>query len=213
MSWPLFRGRTTSPKGDDTVNDLVVFFSSDIHGSERCWLKFVNAAKVYGATTLIMGGDLSGKAILPIVRRDRDHYQTTFMGQITNFQARDLPDAERRARFNGLYPYICESSELARLTEDSGYVGQVFRSVISEQLARWLAIARERLEPEGVECYVMPGNDDEFFIDEVLANDPYVVNPDMKIVRVGRYQMLSCSWTPTTPWDSPRECTEEALGE
>jgi len=25
------------------------------------------------------------------------------------------------------------------------------------------------------------------------------------------YQMLSCSWTPITPWDSPRECTDDEL--
>ena len=57
-----------------------LFFASDLHGSEPCFKKFVNAAAFYDASVLVMGGDLTGKAILPIVEQGRGIYRTEFMG-------------------------------------------------------------------------------------------------------------------------------------
>ena len=57
----------------------------------------------------------------------------------------------------------------------------------------------------------MPGNDDEFAIDAALESTT-IINPDNRVVRVDEdTQMLSCSWTNPTPWDSPREEAEDAL--
>ena len=44
-----------------------VFFATDIHGSDVCWRKFINAGKFHKADVLIMGGDMTGKAMVPIV--------------------------------------------------------------------------------------------------------------------------------------------------
>ena len=44
--------------------DYTIFFSSDVHGSEKCWMKFVNAAKFYGAQALVMGGDITATSEL-----------------------------------------------------------------------------------------------------------------------------------------------------
>lgn len=46
-----------------------VFFTTDIHGSDVCFRKFLNAGKHFGADVLIIGGDLTGKQLVPIVRR------------------------------------------------------------------------------------------------------------------------------------------------
>jgi uncharacterized protein len=82
---------------------------------------------------------------------------------------------------------------------------------MTNEVRRWIALAEERLAGTGIRCFVMPGNDDEFAIDEALESTT-VVNPDNMVVRVGDdAQMLSCSWTNPTPWDSPREEPEEAL--
>ncbi|TMF22222.1 MAG: metallophosphoesterase, partial [Chloroflexi bacterium] len=43
-----------------------VFYATDLHGSEVCWRKFLNAAKFYDADVLICGGDMTGKAMIPI---------------------------------------------------------------------------------------------------------------------------------------------------
>jgi len=193
------------------TQDFTIFFSSDIHGSEKCWMKFVNAAKFYGAQALVMGGDITGKAIVPIVCDGQGNYTMEFLGKTSHLAQKDLPEAEKRVRFNGFYPYICDAGEVERLEQNPGHLDKVFRELMSEQLRRWLAIAQERLEPQGVPCFVMPGNDDDFFIDDALNSNPYVINPDMRVVSIGPYQMLSCSWTPATPWRSPRECSEGEL--
>jgi len=44
-----------------------LYYASDIHGSDVCFRKFLNAARFYGADILVMGGDVSGKAVVPIV--------------------------------------------------------------------------------------------------------------------------------------------------
>ena len=53
-------------RGD--AQGLRVYYASDVHGSDVLWRKFLNAAKHYGCSHLIMGGDLMGKAIVPIVQ-------------------------------------------------------------------------------------------------------------------------------------------------
>ena len=193
------------------AKDFTIFFSSDVHGSEKCWMKFVNAAKFYGVQALIMGGDITGKAIVPIVCEGQGSYTLEFLGKTSHMTQVDLPEAEKRIRFNGFYPYICDPDEVKRLELEPEHLDRVFKELMSEQLTHWLAIAQERLEPQGVPCFVMPGNDDDFFIDDALNSNPFVINPDMRIVSIGPYQLLSCSWTPTTPWRSPRECSEEEL--
>ncbi len=40
---------------------LRIFFATDVHGSERCFRKFLAAAQVYEADVLLLGGDVAGK--------------------------------------------------------------------------------------------------------------------------------------------------------
>mgnify|MGYP003343239674 CR=1 FL=1 len=43
------------------MTKLRIFFATDVHGSEKCFLKFVNAGKFYKADAVILGGDITGK--------------------------------------------------------------------------------------------------------------------------------------------------------
>jgi uncharacterized protein len=206
----LLRRASIRPRATTTTDELVLFFSSDIHGSDVCWRKFINAAKAYKANVLIMGGDLTGKAVVPIIRAGSGTYRVDFMGRREVVTEDGMEASKAAIRYNGLYPYICDPEEALKLA-DPGYLNQVFVKVISEELIGWLSIAQERLEPSGVALYVMPGNDDEFFIDDLLAENNWVINPDRRVVPVAGFQLLSCSWVPPTPWDSSRECSEEEL--
>ena len=44
-----------------------VFFATDIHGSDVCWRKFLNSGKHYDADAIVLGGDMTGKALIPMV--------------------------------------------------------------------------------------------------------------------------------------------------
>jgi uncharacterized protein len=187
------------------------FYASDIHGSEMLWRKFINAAGFYGVEVLIMGGDIAGKAVVPIVQRNEAFYAPAVTGEQI-FSEDQLPALERRIRDLGLYPYRMTEEKLTAVEHNQGAIDALFFQIMRETLERWLGLAEERLRGKGVRVYVMLGNDDEPALREVLANSPLVVDPEDSIVELGEgFQMLSCGFANPTPWHSPREMPEEEL--
>jgi len=187
------------------------FYASDIHGSEMLWRKFINAAGFYGVEVSIMGGDIAGKAVAPIVQRNTAFYAPAVTGE-QPFSEDQLPALERRIRDLGLYPYQMTEEKLTAVEHDQGAIDALFLQIMRETLERWLSLAEERLRGKGVQVYVMLGNDDEPVLREVLASSPLVVDPEDSIVELGEgFQMLSCGFANPTPWHSPREMPEEEL--
>ncbi len=187
------------------------FYASDIHGSEMLWRKFINAAGFYGVEVLIMGGDVAGKAVVPIVNRNTSFYVPAVTGEQA-FTEDQLPALERRIRDLGLYPHRMNEEVLATVEHDQGAIDALFLQIMRETLERWLNLAEERLRGKGVRLYIMLGNDDEPGLREVIASSPLVVDPEDQIVELGEdFQMLSCGFANPTPWHSPREMPEEEL--
>jgi Icc-related predicted phosphoesterase len=175
------------------------------------WRKFINAAGFYGVEVLIMGGDIAGKAVVPIVQRNTAFYAPAITGEQA-FAEDQLPALERRIRDLGLYPYQMTEEKLTAVEHDQGAIDALFLQIMRETLERWLNLADERLRGKGVRLYVMLGNDDEPVLREVLASSPLVVDPEDRIVELGEgFQMLSCGFANPTPWHSPREMPEEEL--
>lgn len=188
------------------------FFTTDIHGSERCFRKFINAAKFYEVQTLILGGDITGKAIIPIIKGAGGTYTATITNTARTVTDIELPDLLKEIRFNGYYPYITTLDELAELEKDPDGKKKLFRAAIKESLESWFALAEERLKPLGVKMYISPGNDDDEIVDEVLKESSFAINPEDKVIELAPgIQMISCGFSNPTPWDSPRELTEADL--
>lgn len=188
-----------------------IVYAGDVHGSERCFRKFLNAAAFYDAEVLIMGGDITGKVMTPLVEDKPGRFTATVFGRRERVKRPDdLEDLEKQIRFNGFYPYRCTPEEYDRLAADESYREQVMTRVMVGEVVRWVGIADEKLSGTSVRCLIMPGNDDEFEIDAVLGSER-VENPDDRVVRIGDLQLLSSAWANPTPWDSPREETEEQL--
>jgi Icc-related predicted phosphoesterase len=189
-----------------------IYYAGDIHGSERCWRKFLNAADFYEADVLILGGDVTGKVMVPLVETGSERWVARMQGiEEVARNEEDLGKIEKRARMNGFYPYRCSGEEYQRLDADAEFRETVMSQVMNQELERWMEIADEKLSGTGVRCLVMPGNDDEFEIDSVLGSAGTVENPEGKVVDVDGYQMISCAWASPTPWDSPRELPEDQL--
>ncbi len=187
------------------------FYASDIHGSEMLWRKFINTAGFYGVEVLIMGGDVAGKAVVPIVDRNASFYAPAVTGEQA-FTEDQLPALERRIRDLGLYPHCMTEDELTRIGNDQGALDTLFLQIMRETLERWLTLAEERLRGKGVRLYVMLGNDDEPVLREFIARSSLVVDPEDQVVELGEgFQMLSCGFANPTPWHSPREMPEEEL--
>ncbi|HVB75083.1 MAG TPA: hypothetical protein VNE38_16155 [Ktedonobacteraceae bacterium] len=191
-----------------------IFFASDIHGSERCFIKFINAAKFFKANVLILGGDITGKALVPIVRKtSASTYTAKFLGQDATLESEeDIAAFERQVRHGGAYPFRTTQDELVAMEADRALVDTLFTRLMVESVQRWCEIADERLRGSGVRCYIDAGNDDEPEIVETLKQASYVEMPEGNVVLIDdEHEMVSSGFANTTPWHAPRDITEEEL--
>ncbi len=197
-----------------TEKPYTIFFAADVHGSEKCFRKFINAAKFYNADALLLGGDVTGKALVPLVRRADGALEARFLGR-TEIARDEVERAniENQIRYNGFYPFLTDANELAALDQDGTRRAAHFENVIRRELRRWIAFADERLDGSGVPCLIIPGNDDDEFVGALLAEGRNLTNPEDQVVELGPYQVLSYGYSNITPWRSPRELPEEQLGE
>jgi Icc-related predicted phosphoesterase len=186
-----------------------LFYASDIHGSDVLWRKFINAGKFYEAKVLIMGGDITGKGVVPIVDTGRGFR----VEQVTGKELLDesqLPTVEKRVRDMGFYPYRIAESDLEAVYTNESAVDEVFRQVMRDSVARWMSLAEERLANTGIKLFVMIGNDDDTSLREVIATSTMAIDPEDKVVDVGEdFRMYSCGWANPTPWNTPREMPDD----
>lgn len=193
--------------------DIRIFFVTDIHGSERCFRKFLNAGKVYGVNVLILGGDITGKALVPITKMPDGSYRARIEGKEQTIYQDGLDDVLAGIRNSGLYPYIGTDEEITHLASDKTALRDAFTSTVRQTLVDWMELASERAKPEGIEVYIQPGNDDEPEVLNGLDSD-FVVNPEGHVLNLmGEVPMMSYGFSNRTPWDSPRELNEEQLTE
>jgi uncharacterized protein len=202
-------GRKKVDAGDRTIR---LFYASDIHGSDLLWRKFLGASKFYEADAAVMGGDLLGKAIIPIERESDGTLHAEFLGQErTVREGPELDELVGAIRFNGYYPWIASREEVEDRSADTE---ALFGEVARDEIRRWVDLAEEKASANGSsKPYVMAGNDDPWFVDDILACSQGLVFCDDRIVRVGPHEMISSSFANPTPWNSPRELDEEALFE
>jgi Icc-related predicted phosphoesterase len=191
-----------------------VFFITDVHGSTRCFKKFLNAAKFYKVNVLVLGGDLTGKVLIPIVDQGDGSFRCTFEGNaLTLKNKNDVDGISSRATDAGLYTMLMSKKEFAEISVDPEKVRAAFNKAMVDRVVEWVRLAEERLGSSGVSCYISPGNDDIFDIDPVLSSSRYVINPEEKVVSIDDdHQMITLGFTNHTPWKSPREVDEEELG-
>jgi Icc-related predicted phosphoesterase len=193
---------------------LTIFFATDIHGSGKCFRKFVNAATFFQADVLIMGGDITGKMVVPIVEEPDGTYVARFSGTSHVVTRERLEELEQTISSMGYYPYRTSHEEVQWLQNHPEAVEELFHLLIVKTLEEWLQLARERLARKNVQLYISPGNDDAPFVDELLRSDPFVKDPDCEVVWIRDWlPMLSCGIANTTPFNSPRELPEPQLYE
>jgi uncharacterized protein len=189
-----------------------IFFATDLHGSEMCWRKFLNAAKFYDADVLICGGDMTGKAIVPIVR-ENGHFTFTLAGVEQAVGAEQVGEIEAQIRRKGYYPLQMSVERLHELDQDEKMRAETFQQVMLEGVDRWMGMAAEKLRGTGVRCFVCPGNDDEMGVDDVIRRSDLVELGEGRMVEIDGFTMISTGWSNHTPWNTHREETEEQLGE
>jgi Icc-related predicted phosphoesterase len=167
---------------DERGGDVTcIFFATDVHGSDICWKKFISAGKFYGADILILGGDMTGKAIVPIIHQGGETFKSVLLEQESILRGEDqVVEMEKHIKSRGYYPY--------RTTSD------------------------QKLEGTGLRCYVAPGNDDMFELDDLIGTSKHVQLAEGRVIELDKHhEMVSTGWSNITPWHTYREEDEDQL--
>lgn len=190
-----------------------VYFITDVHGSTRCFKKFLNAANFYKADILILGGDVTGKVLTPIVEAGDGTYRCSYQGgDMVLKSTQEVDDLRAKAADGGSYTQVVSASEFKELEADPARVTKLFSQVMVDRMKDWMVLAEQRLGKTSVKCYISPGNDDLFELDPILSSSSFVINPEGKVVQIDAdHEMITLGFTNHTPWHSPREVDEEEL--
>jgi Icc-related predicted phosphoesterase len=190
-----------------------IFFATDVHGSDICWKKFINAGKFYEADVIILGGDMTGKAIVPIIYQGEDTYKAVLLEQETMLHGQDeVEDMARKIKSRGYYPYRTTPDEIAELNSTPGQLDELFATEVLRTAGQWLAYADEKLEGSHIRCYVAPGNDDMFELDDLIRTSRHVKLCEGCVTELdAHHEMISSGWSNFTPWRTYREEDEEKL--
>ncbi len=190
-----------------------LFFATDIHGSDICWSKFLNAGKFYGADRLILGGDMTGKAVIPFVHQGGKKYRATLLEQVFNMTNEDeLADIQKRVRSRGYYPYMTTPDEIAELEKNPARVGEIFLQEVLKVVQQWMDLADKKLEGTDLKVYCSPGNDDMDEIDDVIRASKRVLLVEGLVTQLDEHhEMITSGWSNITPWATHREENEDQL--
>jgi uncharacterized protein len=190
-----------------------LFFATDIHGSDTCWRKFLNSGKHYDADAIVLGGDMTGKALIPVVDAGDGRWYATLLENRHDLNSEDeLQKFEDAVTRRGYYPFRTTPKELRELQSDEERTTQLFHDLMLGRVESWTALADERLAGSGLRCFVCPGNDDQFEVDDVLARAKHVEACEGRVVEIDGFQLASTGWSNRTPWDTYREEDEPELG-
>jgi uncharacterized protein len=208
---PLFARR-----GKAKAEPTKLFYACDIHGSEPTYRKFLNAAKFYEVDALVFGGDLMGKLLIPMLRESGGTWRARLQGQNHHItSAEEMTAFTKNLQTLGFYWQEMDPEEYLEYEGHQERIDGLFDLLAKERLREWVALAEERLEGTPVRVYLCGGNDDT---DEVLtaledATDR-VVNCENRVVDLDEeHVMATVGYSTPTPWETPRERSEEQIAE
>jgi len=188
-----------------------LMFATDLHGSETVWRKFLNSAKIYDLDALVLSGDMTGKIMVPIVKRDDGKYDSHLLARSYVLEESELEDYKKKVRMISYLPYVTTPEESKRIGEEEKYREDLFEKLECEIVDIWMKLIPDRV-PKKCRIYISPGNDDKFAIDETIKKSPHVIFAEEDVVSLDdEHEVLCFGWSNPTPFDSPRECSEEEL--
>lgn len=189
--------------------DTRIFFASDLHGSDRCFKKFLAAASFYDANLLILGGDLVGKDIVPIRKRTNGKLEAKWRGGVINLTTDgELREFQQVCADGGSYSTIVAEDD--EISESKAI--ELLEQAAYSRLESWMSKASDKFAGSGIQILVIPGNDDPPSIDEVLTDNEVILNIERRVVTLeGGLQIAGLGGSTPTPWHTYREYTDEEI--
>ncbi len=158
-------------------------------------------------------GDVTGKAMVPIVQRANGTWEASLQDHRDTLESEDaIVEFEKRVMNRGYYPIRVSDQEYVAMQEDEDLVDKRFKEVMLDGTERWIAMAEEKLADTGIRVIACPANDDMFEIDDLLTGAQVVETGDEEHpIQLGDFTMVSMGWTNPTPWHTFREAEEPEL--
>ncbi|MBS1887546.1 MAG: metallophosphoesterase [Actinobacteria bacterium] len=155
---------------------------------------------------------MTGKMLVPIVRRGDGTFDARYgEDELRGISQSEMTELKDRIRRFGHYPVVGSADELAAL-EIEQERDRMFREVVTQSIADWVALAEERLRGSGVRCYMAPGNDDFLEIDSALEGSDIVEFAQDRCISIDeKHDMITTGYSNRTPWDTERELEEPDL--
>jgi Icc-related predicted phosphoesterase len=161
---------------------------------------------------VILGGDMTGKALVPIVADGGGSWHATLLDNRETLNGEDeVQKFEQAVIRRGYYPFRTTPDELNELANDEPRWHALFEEEMLKTVERWMELADERLGGSGIRVFVCPGNDDQLEVDQVVANAKTVELGEGRVIDINGFQLASSGWANRTPWDTYREEDEDVL--
>lgn len=193
-----------------------LFFATDLHASEACFRKFLAAARVYEVDLLVLGGDVMGKALVPLVGDAEGLVVRAGLGrEAPLLEGEDaIATFTRRVADAGSYAVRVSRERAEQLHADPDELHVELAAAARRRLESWAQLAEERLAERGTRCYVTGGNDDPEDVLDPLRRPPGspLIFCEGAVEDLGEgISILSLGYSNPTPWKTPRELSEEEL--
>jgi Icc-related predicted phosphoesterase len=174
---------------------------------------------------LLLGGDLSGKRLIPVIRKADGLYRAsepfkqkddtglaTEVSVMKSGQLSELMAYRRHLEAKGYYVEECSEAEVAALNEAPARLREMFLSRICERIVKWSEIVTRRLD-DGIVCLWCGGNDDD---PEVLEKASGLdlgrfCYAEDEIAQIDGYEVLSFGYSNRTPFNTKRELDEHDI--
>lgn len=192
-----------------------LLFTTDPHGSTNFLLKCITMINRHNPDIAIISGDLTAKGIIPIIHENDGTYTSMFKKSHKIKKETDLEKELYEIEKIGLYAYICDREQKAKL-EDKNELVKVFDNLAIKSIEKWISLIEnkigDKIKKGNIKLVMMPGNDDSLEIDKILEKSNLVVYPLKKVVAIDEYhKMISFEYANPTPWNTPREADEEKI--
>jgi Icc-related predicted phosphoesterase len=190
-----------------------IFFCSDVHASRKCWKKFLNSASFYDADVIIVGGDITGKFVVPLIEGTAGTRTATFLGiERTVSTPEEMKKLRTWIEDAGQYPVEMTPEEYAWHEGDQTRIDELFRRLVMERVRDWVAEADEKFAGSSVRVFVSGANDDFLEVDDLLASSETIEDPNGRVIDLDNgLQLLGMGWGNPTPWACPRDIPEADL--
>jgi uncharacterized protein len=189
-----------------------LFFSVDVHGAYSVWRKWLRVPEIYGVEAMLLCGDLTGKSLIPVIAQKDGTNKAYYFGKNWSLKTEaETLEMERRIQDAGAYTLRCDMAKVRELQDKPALLENLMLEMIRQRMKEWLELLLERVDVNKIDVVVMPGNDDDWEIDDVIRSFSEIKWCLDEVVEVLGIEMISLDYVNPTPWDTPREDTEKGM--